>query len=84
MSAKIDSRVYIIILMYLKGELMSDNPSTTNTRTAVPDTPPSMVKKIDNITYRVWAHFSETSTETTEDKIKRMLRDGVYQMMESE
>ena len=34
-----------------------------------PDTPPSMVKKIGKTTYRVWAHFSETSTETMEDKI---------------
>ena len=29
-----------------------------------PDTPPSMVKKIGKTTYLVWAHFSETSTET--------------------
>ena len=49
-----------------------------------PDTPPSMVKKIGKTTYRVWAHFSETSTETMEDKIKRMLKDEVRQMMETE
>ena len=46
-----------------------------------PDTPPSLVKKIGKNTYRVWAHFSETSTETMEDKIKRMLREEVRQMM---
>ena len=62
---------------------MTNNPSKTITRAAVPETPPSLVKKIDNITYRVWAHFSETSTETMEDKIKRMLKDEVRQMMES-
>ena len=49
-----------------------------------PDTPPSMVKKIGKTTYRSWAHFSETSTETMEDKIKRMLREEVRQMMAQE
>ena len=49
-----------------------------------PDTPPSMVKKIGKTTYLVWAHFSETSTETMEDKIKRMLREEVRQMMADE
>ena len=34
--------------------------------------------------YLVWAHFSETSTETMEDKIKRMLREEVRQMMAQE
>ncbi len=55
---------------------------TTATTSTMP--PPSMVKKIGNITYRVWAHFSETSTETMEDKIKRLLQDEVRQMMENE
>ena len=49
-----------------------------------PDTPPSMVKKIGKTTYRVWAHFSTTSTETMEDKIKRLLREEVRQAMENE
>ena len=59
-------------MMNLKGEFMTNNPSKTTTSTAVPETPPSMVKKIGNITYRV------------EDKIKRMLQNEVRQMMESE
>ena len=63
---------------------MTTDLSKIITTTSVPETPPSLVKKIDNITYRVWAHFSETSTETMEDKIKRMLKDEVRQMMESE
>lgn len=63
---------------------MANNPSKAITRTTTSETPPSMVKKIDNITYRVWAHFSETSTETMEDKIKRMLKDEVRQIMENE
>ena len=49
-----------------------------------PDTPAAMVKNIGKTTYLVWAHFSETSTETMEDKIKRMLREEVRQMMEQE
>ena len=32
---------------------MSDNPSTTIIRSTIPETPPSLVKKIDDITYRV-------------------------------
>ena len=63
---------------------MTTDLSKIITTTSVPETPPSLVKKIDNITYRVWAHFSETSTETMEDKINRMLKDEVRQMMESE
>ena len=45
------------------------------------DRPPDMVMKIDRTTYRVWAHFSQTSKETLNDKIKRMLRDDVQRMM---
>ena len=63
---------------------MSDNPNTTIIRSAIPETPPSPVTKIDNIAYRVWAHFRETSTETMEGKIKHMLQDEVRQMMNDE
>ena len=49
-----------------------------------PDTPPSMVKKIGKTTYKVRVHFSDTSTETMSDKIKRMLREEVRQMMADE
>ncbi|MDE7262599.1 MAG: transposon-encoded TnpW family protein, partial [Oscillospiraceae bacterium] len=45
---------------------MTNNPRKLTTRNTAPETPPALVKKIDNITYRVWAHFSETSTETME------------------
>ena len=48
---------------------------------SLPNTPPSMVRKIGKTTYLVWAHFSETSTETMEGKIKRMLREEVRQMV---
>jgi len=42
---------------------------------------PDLVKKIDKTTYIVRVHFSETSKETMSDKIKRMLRNEVSQMM---
>ena len=48
------------------------------------DNPPALVKKIGKMTYIVRIHFSETSTETMEDKIKRMLKNEVRKMMENE
>jgi len=38
------------------------------------------VRRIGQTTYRVNVHFSETSKETVEDKILRMLRNDVEQM----
>ena len=58
-------------------------PSSPVTPT-VRDNPPALVKKIGKMTYIVRIHFSETSTETMEDKIKRMLRNEVRQIMENE
>lgn len=39
-----------------------------------------MVKKIGKTTYKVHVHFSNTSTETMSDKIKRMLKNEIQQM----
>lgn len=39
-----------------------------------PENTPAMVKKIGKTTYKVHVHFSNTSTETMSDKIKRMLK----------
>lgn len=50
-----------------------NNPSTT------PDVPCIPVT-IGRTTYLVYVHFSETSTETMEDKITRMIRNDVAQM----
>ena len=58
-------------------------PSTPVVQT-VRDNPPALVKKIGKMTYIVRIHFSETSTETMEDKIKRMLKNEVRQIMENE
>ncbi len=62
-----------------------DTASTSTSPTSTTqNNPPALVKKIGKMTYIVRIHFSETSTETMEDKIKRMLKNEVRQMMESE
>ncbi len=62
---------------------------TTPVTPAAPSTPPpeeapALVKKIGKMTYIVRVHFSTTSKETFEDKVKRMLREEVRQMMANE
>lgn len=52
--------------------------------TATQDNPPALIKKIGKMTYIVRVHFSTTSKETFEDKVKRMLREEVRQMMANE
>lgn len=44
------------------------------------DNPPALVKQIGKMTYIVRVHFSETSTETFTDKVKRMLREEIQRM----
>ena len=41
---------------------------------------PTFKRKIGKTTYVVRVHFSQTSKETMEDKIKRMLREEVRKM----
>ena len=50
------------------------------TASRVPENTPAMVKKIGKTTYKVRVHFSDTSTETMSDKIKRMLKNEIQQM----
>ena len=45
-----------------------------------PEPAPALVKKIGKTTYKVRVHFSNTSTETMSDKIKRMLKNEIQQM----
>ena len=45
-----------------------------------PEDAPSLVKKIGKTIYKVRVHFSQTSTETMSDKIKRMLKNEIQQM----
>ena len=42
-----------------------------------PEDAPALVKKIGKTTYKVRVHFSDTSTETMSDKIKRMLKNEI-------
>lgn len=44
------------------------------------DEAPALVRCIGKTTYYVRVHFSQTSHETMQDKIKRMLRDEAQQM----
>ena len=44
---------------------------------------PALVKQIGKTTYRVRVHFSETSSETMNDKINRMLRNEISHMQSS-
>ena len=58
---------------------MNKEPRTMQVADAVtasraPENTPAMVKKIGKTTYKVHVHFSNTSTETMSDKIKRMER----------
>ena len=60
---------------------MSEEPRTMQTAVNTPDREPedapALVKKIGRTTYKVRIHFSQTSTETMSDKIKRMLKNEV-------
>ena len=46
--------------------------------------PPALIKRIGGMTYIVRVHFSTTSKETFSDKVKRLLRNEVRQLMEQE
>ena len=50
------------------------------TASGAPENTPAMVKNIGKTTYKVHVHFSNTSTETMSDKIKRMLKNEIQQM----
>ncbi len=52
--------------------------------TAAQENPPALIKKIGGMTYIVRVHFSATSKETFSDKVKRLLRNEVRQLMEQE
>ena len=54
--------------------------TTDTTLDRAPEDAPALVKKIGKTTYKVRVHFSNTSTETMSDKIKRMLKNERQQM----
>lgn len=65
----------------MKRGAMSEEPYTIQiedtTPARAPEDDPALVKKIGKTTYKVHAHFSNTSTETMSDKIKRMLKNEI-------
>ena len=52
--------------------------------TAARENSPALIKKIGGMPYIVRVHFSTTSKETFSDKVKRLLRNEVRQLMEQE
>ena len=68
------------------GERSAMNRETRTMQTAdttparAPKDAPALVKKIGKTTYKVHVHFSNTSTETMSDNIKRMLKKEIQQM----
>ena len=58
--------------------------STAAEDAAIQQEPPALVKKIGKMTYIVRVHFSTTSKETFTDKVNRLLRQEVRQLMEQE
>ncbi len=54
---------------------MSDNIQTNTTGRLTP----CLQKKIDKTTYLVEVHFSETSTQSIEDKLKRVILHDLEQ-----
>jgi len=58
------------------------NPNMTSNaaQSKAPEEAPVMIRKIGKTTYKVRIHFSNTSTETMSDKIKRMLKNEIQQM----
>ena len=58
------------------------NPNMTSNaaQSKAPEEAPVMIRKIGKTTYKVRIHFSDTSTETMSDKIKRMLKNEIQQM----
>ena len=73
----------------MENETMDMAAVETLTSTAAEDAtiqkePPALVKKIGKMTYIVRVHFSTTSKETFTDKVNRLLRQEVRQLMEQE
>ncbi len=60
--------------------MRNENMTPNATQTRVREQAPALVNKIGKTTYVVHIHFSNTSTETMSDKIKRMLRTEVRQL----
>ncbi len=65
---------------WCKGQEEICTMQTADTTPArAPEDAPALVKKIGKTTYKVRVHFSQTSTETMSDKIKR--RPGTFKQV---
>jgi len=60
--------------------MKNENMTPNAVQTRAPEDAPALVKKIGKTTYKVRIHFSNASTETMSDKIKRMLKNEIQQM----
>lgn len=56
---------------------MNNESAMINRPAGTPQSAPALVKKIDKTTFVVRIHFSTTSKESVEDKIKRMLKNDI-------
>ena len=60
--------------------MCNENMTPNVARSKVSEEVPVLIRKIGKTTYKVRIHFSNTSTETMSDKIKRMLKNEIQQM----
>ena len=86
---RLHARIYDRILercapiLFAGKNFREDNAASTPASgdTTAQENPPAM---IGGMTYIVRVHFSTTSKETFSDKVKRLLRNEVRQLMEQE
>jgi len=60
--------------------MCNENMTPNAAQIKAPEEVPVLIRKIGKTTYKVRIHFSNTSTETMSDKIKRMLKNEIQQM----
>ena len=51
--------------------------TTDTTLDRAPEDAPALVKKIGKTTYMVGVHFSQTSKETMDDKVARLVKNDI-------
>ena len=56
---------------------MEQAAAKTKAAQTVEHTPATMVRKIGKTTYKVGIHFSQTSKETMEDKLLRLIKNDI-------
>ena len=56
---------------------MEQTAAKTKAGQATEHTPATMVRKIGKTTYKVCIHFSQTSKETMDDKLLRLIKNDI-------